>query len=197
MGKYDLYRGFRKKSLRSKSLLILCLISLITTLVTFKIADDTHSKFYVEQDYIISEIKDELEGENSLTKEENQRIRTMVQVHQNNYPSYQYLALYPKEKNQMKDYQYDSILADLDLYQAQYVYPLNQEVKRGFLADSFYISEAVDAGEWYIVQQYHPTGSYYYEITVVFFSLSLISLILYVGIEIRRYLKIRLRLIRN
>jgi len=191
--KYSLYRWFKGQSFSAKSLLLLFLISLIAAFVTFQIADKIHHNFYVEQDDMINKTKDIIEGKKVLTKKESQRVRRMIQAHQNNYHNYQYLALYAKNKNQTDRYQYDSILSDSNLDKAQYVYPINGEIKRGILADSFYVSEVLDVGEWYIVQQYHGTGGYYYEITTLLFSISGMSLILYLIIKGRRYLKLRIR----
>ncbi|MDH2363430.1 hypothetical protein [Priestia megaterium] len=193
MEKHNLYSWFKSQSLSAKSLLLLFLISLIAAFVTFQIADKIHGNFYIEQDDMINKTKGIIESKKVLTKKESQKVRRMIQAHQNNYHSYQYLALYAKNKKQTDRYQYDSILADSNLNKAQYVFPVNGEIKRGILADSFYVSEVLNVGDWYIVQQYDGTGGYYYEITTLLFGISGMSLIIYLIIEGRRYLKLGIR----
>ena len=47
----------------------------------------------------------------------------------------------------------------------------------------------MEAGDWYIVQQYHPTGGYYYEVTIALLILTIVSLFIYLVKEGWRYLK--------
>ncbi|MGC9933827.1 hypothetical protein [Priestia aryabhattai] len=197
MNKTKFHRWFKHQSFISKSLLAVFICSLLLTTVSFEVADYKHQHFYIEQDNIINKTKDILAGKSILNALESREIYQMVQDHQNNYPTYQFLAFYPKEANKNSIYQYDSLLADASVDKAQYVYPLRGQVKRGFLADSFYVTEVLEAGDWYIVQQYHPTGGYYYEVTIVLLSLTIVSLIIYLFKEGRRYLKQGVRIYKN
>ncbi|MGE7307582.1 hypothetical protein ACQKJG_27520 [Priestia megaterium] len=197
MNKTKFHRWFKHQSFISKSLLAVFICSLLLTTVSFEVADYKHQHFYIEQDNIINKTKGILGGKSILNELESREIYQMVQDHQNNYPTYQFLAFYPKEANKNSIYQYDSLLADASVDKAQYVYPLHGQVKRGFLADSFYVTEVLEAGDWYIVQQYHPTGGYYYEVTIVLLSLTIVSLIIYLFKEGWRYLKQGVRIYKN
>lgn len=177
---------FKDQSWISKGLFITFLLSLTATLCTFLIADKIHTNFYIEQDHMINKITGIIKDKKILTQQETRQIERMVQSHKDHYPTYQYLALYPKENHIG-----DKSISSINPNQSQYLYPEQAKKKAGVIADSFYVSEALEAGEWYIVHQYHPTGGHYYEITVLLASISGVSLIIWLLLQIRYLLWIR------
>ncbi|WP_029324049.1 hypothetical protein [Priestia megaterium] len=189
MRKIKIYNWFKQQSFINRLLLLIFLSSLAFTAICFEIADYKHSHFSIEQDNMISATTNILAGKNAITELESRKIYQMVQDHKNKYPTYQFLAFYQKETNKKNINRYNSTLAYKDIDKAPYIYPLYGQTKKGFLADAFYVTETLDAGEWYIVQQYNPLGGYYYQVTILLLSLSLLSLLIYLIKEGRRYIK--------
>lgn len=166
---------FKGQSWISKSLLI-----------TFLIADKVHTNFYIEQDKMINKITEIIKDKKILTQQETGQIERMVQSHKERYPTYRYFALYLKENHiSNKD------IASINPKNSKYSYPEQAKKKVGIMADVFFVSEALEAGDWYIIHQYHPTGGYYYEITVLLASISGISLIIWLFLQVRYLLWIR------
>ncbi|HDX9637709.1 hypothetical protein [Bacillus cereus] len=177
---------FKGQSWISKSLLITFLLSLTATFCTFLIADKVHTNFYIEQDKMINKITEIIKDKKILTQQETGQIERMVQSHKERYPTYRYFALYLKENHiSNKD------IASINPKNSKYSYPEQAKKKVGIMADVFFVSEALEAGDWYIIHQYHPTGGYYYEITVLLASISGISLIIWLFLQVRYLLWIR------
>lgn len=165
------------------------LIFLSISLCTFQIAEQVHTNFVRKEIRMTDTISKILKDKTSLTPQENENIKKMVQSHKKQFPSYQYLALYLKS-----DFVNDSdpFISDTDPQQSQYLYPKQAQKKNELISSAFYTSNTTEVGDkWYIVQQYHPTGGYYYEITVLIASLSGISFLLWLFIQIRCLLWIR------
>ncbi|KWU54395.1 hypothetical protein AWW70_26755 [Bacillus mycoides] len=182
-----LYSWFKGQSWISKGLLITFLFFLTATLWTFLTADKIHTNFYIEQDNMNNKITEIIKDKKILTQQETRQIEQMVQSHQKHYPTYQYLALHSKENHVINK----DTISSINPKHAQYLYPEQTKKKVGIMADTFYVSEALEAGDWYIIQQYHPTGGYYYEITVLLLSISGVSLIIWLLLQIRYLLWIR------
>ena len=191
MNKIKIYNWFKQQSFINRLLLFKFLTSLAFTAICFEVADYKHTHFSIEQDNMISATTNILAGKSAITELESRKIYQMVQDHQNKYPTYQFLAFYQKETNKKNINRYNSTLAYKDIDKAPYIYPLYGQTKKGFLADAFYVTETLDAGEWYIVQQYNSLGGYYYQVTILLLSLSLASLLIYLIKEGRRYIKQR------
>ncbi|WP_336993026.1 hypothetical protein [Bacillus toyonensis] len=170
----------------SKGLLITFLLSLTATFCTFLIADKIHTNFYIEQDKMINKITEIIKDQKILTQQETRQIELMVQSHKEHYPTYQYFALHPK-KNHINDKNISSINPKY----SQYLYPKQAKKRVRIIADTFFVSEALEAGDWYIVHQYHPTGGHYYEIAVLLTSISGVILIIWLFLQVRYLLWIR------
>ncbi|WP_137842746.1 hypothetical protein [Bacillus sp. 2SH] len=177
---------FKSQSWISKGLLITFLLSLTATFCTFLIADKIHTNFYIEQDKMINKITEIIKDQKILTQQETRQIERMVQSHKEHYPTYQYFALHSKE-NHIND----KDIASINPKYLQYLYPEQAKKRIGIMADTFFISEALEAGDWYIVHQYHPTGGHYYEITVLLASISGVILIIWLFLQVRYLLWIR------
>ncbi|WP_018767632.1 hypothetical protein [Bacillus sp. 105MF] len=178
---------FKGQNWISKGLLITFLFFIAASLWTFLTADKIHTNFYTEQDNMINKIKEIIQDKKILTEQETRQIEQMVQSHKEHYPTYQYLAIHSKENHVIdKD-----TISSINPKHAQYLYPKQTKKKVGIMADTFYVFEALEAGDWYIVHQYHPTGGYYYEITVLLLSISGVSLIIWLLLQIRYLLWIR------
>ena len=177
---------FKGQSWISKGLLITFLLSLTATFCTFLIADKIHTNFYIEQDKIINKITEIIKDQKILTQQETRQIERMVQSHKEHYPTYQYFALHPKE-NHIND----KYIAYINPKYSQYLYPEQEKKRVGIMADTFFVSEALEVGDWYIVHQYHPTGGHYYEITVLLASISGVILIIWLFLQVRYLLWIR------
>lgn len=177
---------FKGQSWISKGLLITFLLSLTATFCTFLIADKIHTNFYIEQDKMINKITEIIKDKKILTQQKTRQIERIVQSHKEHYPTYQYFALHPKE-NHIND----KDIASINPKYSQYLYPEQAKKRVGIMADTFFVSEALEAGDWYIVQQYHPTGGYYYEITVLLASISGVILIIWLFLQVRYLLWIR------
>ena len=177
---------FKGQSWISKGLLITFLLSLTATFCTFLIADKIHTNFYIEQDKIINKITEIIKDQKILTQQETRQIERMVQSHKEHYPTYQYFALHPKE-NHIND----KYIAYINPKYSQYLYPEQAKKRVGIMADTFFVSEALEVGDWYIVHQYHPTGGHYYEITVLLASISGVILIIWLFLQVRYLLWIR------
>lgn len=177
---------FKGQSWISKGLLITFLLSLTATFCTFLIADKIHTNFYIEQDKMINKITEIIKDQKILTQQETRQIERMVQSHKEHYPTYQYFALHPKENHiNNKD------IASINPKYSQYLYPEQAKKRVGIMADTFFVSEALEVGDWYIVHQYHPTGGHYYEITVLLASISGVILIIWLFLQVRYLLWIR------
>ncbi|MCU4770307.1 hypothetical protein [Bacillus toyonensis] len=177
---------FKGQSWISKGLLITFLLFLTATFCTFLIADKIHTNFYIEQDKMINKITEIIKDKKILTQQETRQIELMVKSHKEYYPTYQYFALYPKE-NHIND----KDIASINSKYSQYLYPEQAKKRVGIMADAFFVSEALEAGDWYIVHQYHPTGGHYYEITVLLASISGVILIIWLFLQVRYLLWIR------
>ncbi|TBX40507.1 hypothetical protein E0M44_26125 [Bacillus toyonensis] len=177
---------FKGQSWISKGLLITFLLSLTATFCTFLIADKTHTNFYIEQDKMINKITEIIKDQKILTQQETRQIERMIQSHKEHYPTYQYFALHPKE-NHIND----KDIASINPSYSQYLYPEQAKKRVGIMADIFFVSEALEAGDWYIVHQYHPTGGHYYEITVLLANISGVILIIWLFLQVRYLLWIR------
>ncbi|MBJ8031639.1 hypothetical protein [Bacillus cereus group sp. N21] len=178
---------FKGQSWISKGLLITFLFFLVATLWISLTADKIHTNFYIEQDNMITKITEIIKDKKILTHQETRQIEQMVQSHKKHYPTYQYLVLHSKENHVINK----DTISSINPKHAQYLYPEQAKKKVGIIADTFYVSEALEAGDWYIVHQYHPTGGYYYEITVLLLSISGVSLIIWILLQIRDLLWIR------
>ncbi|HDR6271286.1 TPA: hypothetical protein QCU37_004898 [Bacillus cereus] len=177
---------FKDQSWISKGLLITFILSLTATFCKFLIADKIHTNFYIEQNKMINKITEIIKDQKILTQQETRQIERMVQSHKEHYPTYQYFALHPKE-NHIND----KDIAPINLKYSQYSYPEQAKKSIGIMADTFFVSEAFEVGDWYIVHQYHPTGGHYYEITVLLASISGVILIIWLFLKVKYLLWIR------
>ncbi|QFF99257.1 hypothetical protein PB01_10680 [Psychrobacillus glaciei] len=164
------FAGFNKKT---KGLIHISLLFLILGLISFNIVDSIKSEYSVVRDNLISQINGEQSKNYDIKKIEN----TLQAINERFHTS-ESIAIYSK-KDGVDEVQY----FNLDLKEAEYLFPLNAGMKENLITELFYPSEGFDVGKYYIVHRYF--ADWFYLFPVGLFTLSGVLFILWLLFQIK------------
>ncbi|SMQ80617.1 hypothetical protein SAMN05444673_3945 [Bacillus sp. OV166] len=164
------YVGFNKKM---KGLFYVFLLFLVIGWISLKIADSINYEYDMVRDNFVNQIDGKDLSNNDIKKIENS-----LQTINEKFHTSESIAIYVK-KDGINDVQY----FDLDLKNAEYLFPIITVKKDNLITEGFQLTEGIEAGKYYIVHRYIP--DWYYLFPVALFTVSGVLFLLWLILQIK------------
>ncbi|MGY0694923.1 hypothetical protein ACW2QC_19510 [Virgibacillus sp. FSP13] len=162
--------GFNKEM---KGIFYVFLLFLVFGLISLYIADSIKLKYSLVRDNFVNQ----LSVKDSSNVDVNKIEKTLQTINEKFHTS-ESIAIYVK-RDGINDVQY----FDLDLKEAEYLFPVNTVKEDNLITEGFRVTEGFKAGNYYIVHHFFP--NWFYLFPIALFTVSGVLFILWILLQIK------------